>query len=125
MQETQEMWVQILGREDTREDGMTAQSVFLPGKSHVQRKLEACSPWGYKELHTVEHNNNRLWAMVIVLLEPVTYYCSHKHKQPSVPPTLVHRHVHTHTHTQTHTHTFLELGTISWEEVFIDAEEII
>lgn len=30
-----------------------------------------------------------------------------------------------HMHTQTHTHTLLELGTISWEEVFIDAEEII
>ena len=28
--------------------------VFLPGKSHGQRKLEAYSPWGRKELDTTE-----------------------------------------------------------------------
>ena len=31
----------------------------------------------------------------------------------------------TYIHTHTHTHTLLGLGTISWEEVFIAAEEII
>jgi len=27
-------------------------AVFLPEKSHGQRGLEGCSPWGLKELHT-------------------------------------------------------------------------
>ena len=28
--------------------------VFLPGKSHGQRTLVGCSPWGHKELDTTE-----------------------------------------------------------------------
>ena len=28
--------------------------VFLPGKSHGQRSLVGCSPWGHKELDTTE-----------------------------------------------------------------------
>ena len=28
--------------------------VLLPGKSHGQRRLEGCSPWGHKELDTTE-----------------------------------------------------------------------
>ena len=29
--------------------------VFLPEKSHEQRSLEGCSPWGHKESDTTEH----------------------------------------------------------------------
>ena len=29
--------------------------VFLPEKSHGQRSLVGCSPWGHKELGTTEH----------------------------------------------------------------------
>ena len=29
--------------------------VFWPGKSHAQRSLEGCSPWGRKESDTTEH----------------------------------------------------------------------
>ena len=29
--------------------------VFLPGKSHGQRSLAGCNPWGSKELDTGEH----------------------------------------------------------------------
>ena len=29
--------------------------VFLPGESHGQRSLAGCSPWGHKELDTIEH----------------------------------------------------------------------
>ena len=29
--------------------------VFLPGKSHGQRSLADCSPWGHKELDMTEH----------------------------------------------------------------------
>ena len=28
--------------------------LFLPGKSHGQRILAGCSPWGHKELDTTE-----------------------------------------------------------------------
>ena len=42
--ETQEMWVQPLSREDPLEEEMAM--VLLPGKSHGQRNLVGCSPWG-------------------------------------------------------------------------------
>ena len=32
--------------------------VFLPGKSHGQRSLVCCSPWGPKELNTTQRVNN-------------------------------------------------------------------
>ena len=31
--------------------------VFLPGKSHRQRSLAGCSPWGHKESDTTERPN--------------------------------------------------------------------
>ena len=31
--------------------------VFLPGESHGQRSLESYSPWGHKELDTIEHTH--------------------------------------------------------------------
>ena len=56
--------------------------VFLPGKSHGQRSLAGCSPWGRKESNTAEATEHAR---------------------------VVHRSVHTrtraHTHTHTHTHT--------------------
>ena len=33
--------------------------VFLPGKSHGQRSLVGCSPWGHKESDTTEHATNK------------------------------------------------------------------
>ena len=35
-------------------------SVFLPGKSHGQRSLVGCSPWGCKELDTTEQARTQL-----------------------------------------------------------------
>jgi len=29
--------------------------IFFPGKSHRQRNLEGCSPWGHRESNTTEH----------------------------------------------------------------------
>ena len=29
---------------------------FLPGKSHGQRNLVSCSPWGHRELEMTEHS---------------------------------------------------------------------
>ena len=40
MQETQEMWIWSLGREDPVEEEMEPTAVFLPGESHGQRSLE-------------------------------------------------------------------------------------
>ena len=38
--------------------------VFLPEKSHGQRRLAGCSPWGCKELDTIEHPLHQ------ILIEP-------------------------------------------------------
>ena len=45
----QEMWVQSQGLEDPLEKEMTTHSSILAGKSHSQRRLVGCSPWGCKE----------------------------------------------------------------------------
>ena len=47
----QETWVQSLGWEDPPEKSTL---VSLPGKSHGQRSLAGCSPWGCKESGTTE-----------------------------------------------------------------------
>ena len=54
MQETPEMWVGSLGREDPLEEDMATHSIFLPGKFHGQRNLAGYSPWGRQELDTTE-----------------------------------------------------------------------
>ena len=54
MSETQEIWVQSLGREDPLEEGMVSHSSILAWKSHGQRSLAGKSTWGHKELDTVE-----------------------------------------------------------------------
>ena len=48
------MWVRSLGREDSLEKGMATHSIFLHGKSHGQRSLVGCSPWGCKESDMTE-----------------------------------------------------------------------
>ena len=50
----QEMWVLSLGQEDPLEKEMAPTPVFLPGKSHVQRRLVGCSSWGLKESDVTE-----------------------------------------------------------------------
>ena len=54
MQETQEMKVRSLGREDPLKWVMQPTPVFLPGKPHGQRSLVGCSPWGHKESDMIE-----------------------------------------------------------------------
>ena len=44
----QETWVQSLGQEDLLEKKMAPTPVFLPGKSHRQKNLVGCSPWGHE-----------------------------------------------------------------------------
>ena len=46
--------VQSLGWEDPLEKEMAIHSGLLPGKSHGQRSLVGYSPWGRKELDTIE-----------------------------------------------------------------------
>ena len=50
----QETWVQSLGQEDPLEKEWQPIPVSLPGKSHGQRSLVGCSPWGLKELGVTE-----------------------------------------------------------------------
>ena len=45
----EEMQVRSLGRADHLEKEWQPTPVFLPGKSHGQRSLAGCSPWGHKE----------------------------------------------------------------------------
>ena len=54
MHEIQETWVQSLGWEDPLEQEMQLAPVFLLGIFHGQRSLVGYSPWGHKELDTVE-----------------------------------------------------------------------
>ena len=49
MQETQETWVQSLGRGYPLEEEM---ATHLPGKSHGGSSLAGCSSWGCKESDT-------------------------------------------------------------------------
>ena len=51
----QETWVLSLGWEDPLGEGMAKPTpVFLPGESHVRRRLVGYSPWGCKESDTTE-----------------------------------------------------------------------
>ena len=54
MQEIQETRVQSLGQEDPWRWKWQPTPVFLPGKSHGQRCFMGYSPWGRKELNTIE-----------------------------------------------------------------------
>ena len=44
----QEIRIRFLGRKDPLEKKMQPTPVFLPGKSHGQRRLVGYSPWGSK-----------------------------------------------------------------------------
>ena len=65
-----ETWVQSLGREDPRRRKWQPTPVFLPGESHGQRSLAACSPWSQRVEHTTERLAHRLvpWSNVGVCL---------------------------------------------------------
>ena len=43
--------------------------VFLPEKSHGQRSLAGCSPWGYKELDTTEHDVRSYLQNAVTVVE--------------------------------------------------------
>ena len=51
----QETQFQSLGEENLLEEERAIIQVFLPGKSHGQRRLEGYSPWGHKKSDTTEH----------------------------------------------------------------------
>ena len=51
MQDTR---VRSLGPEETQEKRVATHSSFLPGEFHGQGSLMGYSPWGYKELDTIE-----------------------------------------------------------------------
>ena len=52
--------------------------VFLPGKSHGQRRLSGYSPWGGKRIgHVLEHNcaQSYLWSFLWHFCEPTRLLC--------------------------------------------------
>ena len=53
---------------------MATHSRFLPGKSHGQRSLVGCNPWGCKELDTTEcthtHTHTHTQVVIIEALQP-------------------------------------------------------
>ena len=54
MQETPEMHVQSLGREDPLEEKWQPPAVLLPGESRGRRSLVGYSPWGHTESDTTQ-----------------------------------------------------------------------
>ena len=54
MQKTQAMQIQSLGWGDPLEEGKATYSSVLHGESHGQRSLVGYSPWGRKELDTID-----------------------------------------------------------------------
>ena len=54
MQEMWESWVRSLGWDNPQEEKMETTPVFLTGKSHEQRSLAGCIPWGHRESETTE-----------------------------------------------------------------------
>ena len=57
----EETRVQSLGWEDPLEKEMATIPVSLPGKSHGQRSLVGCSPWGRKESGRTEQLTINTW----------------------------------------------------------------
>ena len=55
MQETQETWVQSLGREDHPKERLVTHSSILTWKIYGQKSLTGYGPWGCRELETAEH----------------------------------------------------------------------
>ena len=49
-----ETWIQSLGQEDPLEKGMATHSRIFAWRIHGQRSLVGYSPWGCKELDTIE-----------------------------------------------------------------------
>ena len=47
-------WVLFLNQEYPLEKEWQTTLVFLLGKSHGQRRLAGCSPWGHRELDMTE-----------------------------------------------------------------------
>ena len=65
----QETWIQSLGQKDPLEKEWLPTPVFLPGKSHRQRKLAGYSTWGHKELDTTEQltHTHKVWVVMFSL----------------------------------------------------------
>ena len=80
MQETR---VRSLGWEDPLEKEMTTHSILLRGKSHGPKSLVGYSPWGHKELDTIEqlhfHFSFKIFQLRIRFLQAayVLNYFSH------------------------------------------------
>jgi len=83
MQETQEMQVRCLGREDPLEEEMATHFNMLPGESHGQRSLAGYSPWGCKSrmwlsMHArVTFSESQLSLFLYRALNKILFWDSH------------------------------------------------
>ena len=61
-------------KEDPLESEVAPTPLFLLGKLHGQRSLVGCSPWDWKEFHTIKHilpiNRNENFKTVPLTLSP-------------------------------------------------------
>ena len=60
----------ILGLGDPLEKETATHSVFLPGKSHGQRSLTGCNPWGHKR---VAHNLATKQQQVVNIINKIDF----------------------------------------------------
>ena len=69
IQETEKMRVQTLGLEDPLERKWQSTPALFPGKTHGQRSLADCSPWGWTQLSTwactVKTQGTSIWGAKI------------------------------------------------------------
>ena len=71
----QETRVLSLGQEDPQEKEPTL--VFSPGKSHGQRSMAGCHPWGPEVSDMTEPSTLKLYFKKLGYLEPADFSCAH------------------------------------------------
>ena len=90
----QVMWVQSLGQEDPLEEEIVTHFRILAYKSHGQRSLGGCSPWGCKELGTTNHQHASIFWLYCLLflhlsvdghLSFLLFYHCNPHPVNSIP----------------------------------------
>ena len=73
----QKAQVRSLGREDPWRREWLPTPIFVPGEFHGQRSLVGHSPWGHKELDTIEQLTHFNIKIIIMLLLAVFHCCKY------------------------------------------------
>ena len=70
VQEAQEIQLRSLCQEDPLEEEMAPTPVSLTGKTHGQRSLVGCSPWGWKERKKERKKESEITQSCLTLCNP-------------------------------------------------------